>query len=129
MIRKAVLLLLLTISFSLDGIEVFSQSSTLKVYVFNSAGDSALPAATIQKLNGLKPQISKLRIVSFECYMTAAGYHDNTVIYNEGAIFDEAVLRRLKYVRPYTTLVFDNVKVLNGQGLTLLAHPLILTAL
>jgi hypothetical protein len=128
MTKKFTVLLLVTVWLLLTGIKAFPQDSSLKVYVVNSGGDSLLNAATIQKLTELKPQLSQLKIVSFECYMTAAGYHDNTVIFNEGAIFNASVLHRLKYVRPYTILVFDNIKVTNEQGLTLLAHPLILRA-
>lgn len=95
-------------------------------YLAGHLGELYIPAKEIQEVTELKTVLSTYKIVSFR-YIIAMS-HNDAYAYNEGAKFNEELVRVLNRVRPGATIVFDEIMVENGQGIIQKASTFIINA-
>lgn len=98
-------------------------------YLAGHLGEVYIPAKEIQEVKELKTVLSTYKIVSFVLYATAPGFYDQpSPMFNEGAKFNEDILRVMKRIHPGSTIVFDEIMVENGQGIIQKASTFIINA-
>lgn len=84
------------------------------VYLDGYLGESHITAGKIQEAKELRSVLSTYKILSFKFYIVGASLEAPPVIFNEGVKFNDELIRLLKRTRPGTTIVFDEIKVLDG---------------
>lgn len=103
--------------------------TNITLYLSNHFGETTISSKEIQLTTELVPVISTYEIVSFVCYISGAGFSENPGnVFNNGKNFNKDLIKLLRYVRPGTLVVFDEIKVQNGLGKILNARPLIIHA-